>query len=194
MIRLLDVLFSLIGIIILFPVFVLIGILIKIESKGSIFIIQERIGQYAKPFWLYKLRTMYNDSNKFDLITIGNRDPRITPLGYYLRRFKIDEFPQLINVIKGDMSIVGPRPEVKKYVDLYTELQRSVLDYRPGITDYASIVFRNENVLLGEVENPDDFYVNVIMPVKLRLNNKFIRDRSIKQYFRIIFLTIIKVF
>jgi lipopolysaccharide/colanic/teichoic acid biosynthesis glycosyltransferase len=193
MIRLLDFLFSLFGIIILCPFFFIIGLIIKIESVGPIFFIQERIGKDFKPFWLYKFRTMYNDTDNQRFITIGNRDPRITRVGLYLRRFKIDELPQLLNVIKGEMSIVGPRPEVRKYVDLYSEEQRSVLKVIPGITDYASIIFRNEHEMLAKVEDPDNYYIKVIMPKKLKLSIKYIQEKSIKLYFKLILMTVFKV-
>ncbi len=194
MVRLLDLVFSITAAVILSPVFLIIAVIIKIDSAGPVFFIQERIGKNFKPFRLYKFRTMHNYSGDGSLITIGSRDPRVTHIGYYLRKFKLDELPQLINVIKADMSIVGPRPEVRKYVELYTEEQKRVLMVKPGITDYASIEFRNENELLSGIENPDEYYIKIIMPEKLKLNIQYLRDRSIKQYMRIIFLTIFKLF
>ncbi len=194
MVRLLDIIFSITAAVILSPVFLIIAVIIKIDSAGPVFFIQERIGKNFKPFRLYKFRTMHNYSGDGSLITIGSRDPRITNVGYYLRRIKLDELPQLINVIKGDMSIVGPRPEVRKYVELYTEEQKSVLMVKPGITDYASIEFRNENELLSGIENPDEYYIKIIMPEKLKLNIQYLRDRSIRQYLKIIFLTLFRLF
>jgi lipopolysaccharide/colanic/teichoic acid biosynthesis glycosyltransferase len=194
MVRLLDIIFTITAAVILSPVFLIVAVIIKIDSAGPVFFIQERIGKNFKPFRLYKFRTMYNFPGDGNFITVGRRDSRITHTGYYLRRFKLDELPQLINVIKGDMSIVGPRPEVHKYVDLYTEEQKRVLMVKPGITDYASIEFRNENELLSGIENPDDYYIKVIMPEKLKLNLRYLSDRSVKQYLRIIFLTIFRLF
>jgi lipopolysaccharide/colanic/teichoic acid biosynthesis glycosyltransferase len=194
MVRFLDIIFSITAAVILSPVFLIIAAIIKIDSAGPVFFIQERIGRNFRPFRLYKFRTMNNYPGDESLITIGVRDPRITKVGYYLRRIKLDELPQVINVIKGDMSIVGPRPEVRKYVELYTEEQKRVLVVKPGITDYASIEFRNENELLSGIENPDDYYIKVIMPEKLKLNLQYLSNRSVKQYLRIIFLTILRLF
>jgi lipopolysaccharide/colanic/teichoic acid biosynthesis glycosyltransferase len=194
MVRLLDLVFSITAVIFLSPFYLLIAVIIKIDSAGPVFFIQERIGKNFKPFRLYKFRTMNNNFGEGSLITIGSRDQRITHIGYYLRRFKLDELPQLINVIKGDMSIVGPRPEVRKYVELYNEEQKRVLMVKPGITDYASIEFRNENELLSGIENPDEYYIKIIMPEKLKLNIQYLRDRSTRQYLRIIFLTIFRLF
>ena len=194
MFKFFDIIFSFTAVVILCPFFIIIGVLVKIDSFGPVFFIQERIGKNFKPFWLYKFRTMHFDSKDRSLITIGSRDPRITRIGYFLRRLKIDELPQLINVLKGDMSIVGPRPEIRKYVELYTEEQKKVLTVKPGITDYASIEFRNENELLSGIENPDDYYINVIMPEKLKLNIQYVQERSIRQYLKIIILTIFRLF
>lgn len=189
MIRFFDILFSALGLILLSPIFLLIYILIRMESKGSGFYTQERIGKDGVPFGLIKFRSMRIGSDTKGLITIGNHDNRITRLGYFLRRYKLDELPQLWNVLKGDMSLVGPRPEVRKYVDLYTEDQRRVLLVRPGITDYASIEYVNENEILGNASNPEKVYVEEVMPNKIKLNMKYIRNRSILQYFKIILLT-----
>ena len=140
MIRFFDILFSLLGLLLLSPLFVILCLAICLESKGGAFYIQERIGLNGKPFGLYKFRSMRIGSDSEGLLTIGERDNRITRIGYFMRKTKMDELPQLLNVLKGDMSLVGPRPEVRKYTDLYTEEQRRVLSVRPGITDYASIV------------------------------------------------------
>ena len=134
---------------------------------------------------------MYINSDKTGLLTIGQRDSRITRSGFFIRKFKLDELPQLLNVLKGDMSFVGPRPEVRKYVSLYTEDQKKILLQKPGITDYASIVFRNENELLSKVENPEDYYIQYIMPEKLRLNMEYISDKRLSKYFKIILLTLL---
>ena len=189
MIRLLDILFSLIGLVVLSPALLLIYILIICESKGNGFYIQERIGKNGKPFGLYKFRTMRIGADADGQLTIGKRDNRITRVGYYLRRTKIDELPQLLNVLKGDMSLVGPRPEVRKYVDLYTDEQRKVLNVRPGITDYASIEYVNESELLEKADDPDRLYIDTIMPDKIKLNMKYLEHYTVSEYFRIIFKT-----
>lgn len=189
MIRLFDIFFSALGLIILFPFFVVFYLLIRIESKGGAFYIQERIGKNGKPFGLYKFRTMRVGSDTEGLLTVGERDSRITRIGYILRKTKIDELPQLLNVLKGEMSIVGPRPEVRKYTDLYTEEQRKVLSVRPGITDYASIEYVNENELLSKADDPERMYIEEVMPNKIKLNMKYLKHYTVGEYFRIIFLT-----
>ena len=192
--RLFDLLVSLLGLLLLSPVFLILAILIKLDSPGPVFYIQERVGQGFKLFKLFKFRTMRMDADKYTAITVGARDPRITAVGYYLRKYKLDEFPQLINVLLGNMSLVGPRPELKKFVDLYTLEQQQVLTIKPGITDYASIEFRNENELLAGKPDPIDFYIREIMPVKLALNLKYLQTRSFWGDFRIIFRTLISIF
>ena len=189
MIRLFDIFFSALGLIILFPFFVVFYLLIRIESKGGAFYIQERIGKNGKPFGLYKFRTMRVGSDTEGLLTVGERDSRITRIGYILRKTKIDELPQLLNVLKGDMSLVGPRPEVRKYTDLYTDEQRKVLSVRPGITDYASIEYVNENELLSKADDPERMYIEEVMPDKIKLNMKYLKHYTVGEYFRIIFLT-----
>jgi lipopolysaccharide/colanic/teichoic acid biosynthesis glycosyltransferase len=176
------------------PFFIIIAILIAVTSKGGIFFQQKRIGKGNKEFGLYKFRTMKPDSEKLGQITVGGKDSRITKIGYFIRKFKLDEFPQLLNVLKGEMSIVGPRPEVKKYVDLYTEQQLKVLSVNPGLTDFASIEYMDENVLLGKSENPDQTYIQEIMPAKLNLNLKYIEKQSFKLDMQLIFQTIGKLF
>jgi len=193
MIRLFDILFSTIGLLVLSPLFLIIYIIIIIESKGGGFYSQTRVGKNGIPFAIYKFRSMRTDADKHGLITVGGRDPRITRIGYYIRKYKIDELPQLWNVLMGDMSLVGPRPEVQKYVDLYTEEQRKVLSVRPGITDYASIEYVDENILLAKSDDPDRTYVEVVMPAKIVLNMKYINNKSLKEYFKIIFLTLAKI-
>lgn len=189
MIRFFDIIFSIIGLVILSPLFIVLYLLIRIESKGGGFYSQERIGKNGKPFKLYKFRSMRIGSDKKGLITIGEKDNRITKTGFILRKYKLDELPQLWNVFIGDMSLVGPRPEVKKYTDLYTEEQKQVLQVRPGITDWASIKYVDENKILGESKDPDDAYVNLIMPNKIKLNMVYIQHQTLGEYFKIIFTT-----
>jgi len=188
--RLFDLLVSVVGLILISPVFLIIAILIKIFSPGPIFFLQERVGINGHLFKLFKFRTMKMDSDKFAPITIGQRDPRITGVGHFLRKFKLDELPQLINVVKGEMSLVGPRPEVEKFVKLYSQQQLRVISVKPGITDYASIEFRNENELLDGKPDPVDFYIREIMPVKLDLNLKYIDNQSFLGDIRIMFKTV----
>lgn len=189
MIRFFDLIFSIMGLVILSPLFIVLYLLIRIESKGGGFYSQERIGKNGKPFKLYKFRSMRIGSDKKGLITIGEKDNRITKTGFILRKYKLDELPQLWNVFIGDMSLVGPRPEVKKYTDLYTEEQKQVLQVRPGITDWASIKYVDENKILGEAKDPDEAYVNLIMPNKIKLNMVYIQNQTLGEYFKIIFTT-----
>lgn len=189
MIRLFDILFSGIGLILLSPLFLILYILIRCESPGGGFFAQERIGKDGKPFKLYKFRSMRQGSDKKGLITVGGHDPRITRMGYFIRKYKLDELPQLWNVFIGDMSLVGPRPEVERYTRLYTEEQRRVLSVRPGITDWASIEYVDENAILGRAEDPDKAYVEIIMPDKIRYNMKYINHQTVGEYFKIIFTT-----
>lgn len=193
MIRFFDFLFSLLGILLLSPLLIIIYILIILETKGSGLYIQERVGLNGKDFKLYKFRSMVVGSDKKSLITIGGNDIRITKTGFFIRKYKIDELPQLFNVLIGDMSLVGPRPEVRKYVDLYTKEQREVLNIKPGITDYASIEYVNENEILGMALDPNKTYIEEIMPAKIELNIKYIKNRSLKEYFKIILLTFYKI-
>lgn len=184
--RLFDIFFSLIGIIFLLPFFIIISILILLDSKGGIIYKQERVGKGDVIFKVLKFRTMRPDSFSKGALTVGSRDPRITNVGYYLRKYKLDELPQLFNVLFGEMSFVGPRPEVKKYTDLYTPEQKKVLSVRPGITDYASIKFRNENDLLASSDDPEKLYIEEIMPEKLKLNLEYINDNHILKDIKII--------
>ncbi len=194
MIRFFDLFISIIALIILLPFFLLIAIAIKLNSKGNIFYKQKRVGKNNIDFELHKFRTMHNNSDKSGLLTVGRRDNRITSIGYFLRKFKLDELPQLINVVKGEMSIVGPRPEVRKYVSLYTDDQMNVLKVLPGITDYASIKYKDENHLLSMSDDWESLYINEIMPQKIALNQKFLENRTVKNYFKVIFLTIYSIF
>ena len=189
MIRFFDILFSLLGIIILFPILVIIYILVVVESRGGGFYIQNRVGKDGGDFKLFKFRSMCIGSDKKGLITVGRKDERMTKMGAFIRRFKLDELPQLFNVLKGDMSLVGPRPELRHFVDLYTPDQRKVLSVRPGITDYASIEYVDENVILGSAIDSEKVYVEEIMPDKIRLNMKYIQRMTVKEYFHIIGLT-----
>lgn len=190
MIRFLDILFSIIGLLILSPLFLLIYILIRLESKGGGFYSQVRVGKGGKDFKLFKFRSMRIGADKKGLITVGGRDSRITRVGYFIRKYKLDELPQLVNVLIGDMSLVGPRPEVRKYVDMYNADQMKVLSVQPGITDYASIEYVDENVILGNASDPDKAYIERIMPDKIKYNMKYINHRSVKEYIKIIILTI----
>ena len=192
--RLFDIVSSGIGLLCLAPVFVVMAIWIKLDSRGPVFYRQTRVGRYGRDFRIFKFRSMRVGSDKGRQITVGERDPRITRSGYFIRRYKIDELPQLINVFLGDMSIVGPRPEVRKYVDLYSEEQRKVFQVRPGITDLASIKYSNENELLSQVDDPDTYYIDVIMPDKLTINLEYIRHQSFMGDIKIIFNTLFKIF
>lgn len=190
MTRILDFIFSLIFIIILSFLFVVIICLIICDSKGGAFFCQTRVGKNNKDFTLLKFRTMYKDSDKKGLLTVGNHDPRITPIGVFLRKSKLDELPQLFNILLGQMSFVGPRPEVRKYVNLYTEDQRKVLSVPPGLSDYASIEYIDENELLAKAVDKEQTYIQEIMPAKIKLNMIYINNKSVYQYFKIIFSTL----
>lgn len=193
MIRFFDIFFSILALIILSPFSLLLSIVIVIESKGGVFYIQTRVGKKNKDFKLYKFRSMQFGADKKGLLTVGENDNRITKVGKFIRKYKLDEFAQLLNVVKGNMSLVGPRPEVRKYVDLYNNEQLQVLSIVPGITDYASIEYKDENKLLAKSNNPEKTYIEEVMPHKLELNMKFINDNSFYNYIKIIFLTIFRV-
>lgn len=187
--RLFDIIASLLGLVVLSPLFLILAIWIKLDSQGPVFYLQERVGRFNKDFRIFKFRTMRVGSDKGSLITVGNCDPRITTIGYYLRRSKLDELPQLINVLIGDMSLVGPRPEVRKYVDLYTPEQMRVLDVRPGMTDVASIRYKDENALLGQEIDPEQYYINVVMQDKLALNLEYVNNHGFWKDIALIFQT-----
>lgn len=187
--RTFDLIASSLGLLLLSPLFLMLAIWIKIDSEGPVFYRQVRVGKGNRDFRLFKFRSMRVGSDRKGLITVGGRDPRVTRSGYYIRKYKLDELPQLINVFTGDMSLVGPRPEVRKYVDLYTPEQMHVLDVRPGITDLASIRYRNENELLAQVEDPDRYYVEVIMQDKLQLNLEYVEKQSFRFDLQLIFKT-----
>ena len=187
--RLFDIILSSLGLLILSPIFAIVAIWIKLDSSGPIFYRQVRVGRYNQDFRIFKFRSMRVGSDKGSLVTIGGRDPRITTSGYFIRKFKIDELPQLINVLIGDMSLVGPRPEVRHYVNYWTPEQMHVLDVRPGITDPASIKFRNENELLEKAGDPEKYYIEVIMQEKIRLYLEYVNQHNLFYDLKIIFQT-----
>jgi len=177
--RIFDILVSIIILLIFLPIGIILSVWILFESKGGIFYRQERIGQFGRPFKMLKFRSMRKNADQAGKLTVGMRDPRITRSGYFIRKFKLDEFPQFVNVLKGEMSIVGPRPEVKEYVDLYSESQREILDVKPGITDYASLEYFKENELLGKSADPQKTYIEEIMPAKIELNRKYLNKPTV---------------
>lgn len=187
--RLFDIIASGLGLIVLSPLFLILAIWIKLDSKGPVFYRQVRVGLNNKDFRIFKFRSMRVGADKGSLVTIGGRDPRVTKSGYWIRKFKLDELPQLINVFTGDMSLVGPRPEVRHYVDYYTPEQMHVLDVRPGITDPASIKFRNENELMEKAEDPEKYYIEVIMQEKIRLYLEYVNHHSFLGDIGLIFKT-----
>jgi len=189
-----DLLASLIGLVLICPVLILISLLIKIDSSGPILFKQKRVGLKGVEFEIFKFRTMYVGSDKEGLLTVGDRDYRVTRIGRFLRKYKLDEFPQLINVLIGNMSLVGPRPEVLKYVSLYSDSDKIVLSVKPGITDYASIFFRNEVTLLENATDHEKYYIECIMPEKLTLNKKYILEHNFLLDLKIIFKTLIEIF
>ena len=191
--RALDIVIALIILVFFIPLGLLISLLIVLETKGGIFYKQERVGLNGKPFGLLKFRSMRPNADRLGQLTVGDRDPRVTNIGHFIRKYKLDEFPQFINVLIGDMSIIGPRPEVKKYVDLYTIEQRTILKVKPGITDYASIEYFDESRLLGESENPEQTYVQEIMPAKLILNKKYLDNPTVFHDLKIMWLTFKKI-
>lgn len=193
MIRFCDIVLSCLGLLLLSPLFAVVAVWIVIDNPGPVFYRQMRVGKDGKDFGLLKFRSMRIGADKESLITIGEHDSRITRAGYYIRKYKLDELPQLWNVLTGDMSLVGPRPEVRKYVDMYTDEQRLVLSVRPGITDYASIEYIDENRLLAQAEDPDRTYIEEILPAKIALNMRYIKHQTLGEYMKIIFLTLAKI-
>ena len=187
--RLFDILASGLGLIVLSPLFIILAIWIKVDSKGPVFYRQVRVGYKNKDFRIFKFRSMRVGADKGSLVTIGGHDPRVTRSGYFIRKFKFDELPQLINVFLGDMSLVGPRPEVRHYVDYWTSEQMRVLDVRPGITDPASIKFRNENELMEKAEDPEKYYIEVIMQEKIKLYLEYVDKHSFLYDIGLIFKT-----
>ena len=193
MIRFCDIVLSCLGLLLLSPLFAVVAVWIVIDNPGPIFYRQMRVGKDGKDFGLLKFRSMRVGADKSSLITIGEHDSRITRAGYYIRKYKLDELPQLWNVLIGDMSLVGPRPEVRRYVDMYTDEQRQVLTVRPGITDYASIEYIDENRILAQAEDPDRTYIEEILPAKIALNMRYIKHQTLGEYMKIIFLTLAKI-
>ena len=191
--RLFDVVASGVGLLLLSPLFLLVAIWIKLDSPGPVFYRQVRVGRYNRDFRIFKFRSMRVGADKGSLVTIGGRDPRVTRSGYFIRKFKVDELPQLINVFIGDMSLVGPRPEVRHYVDYWTKEQLRVLDVRPGITDPASIKFRNENELLEKAEDAEKYYIEVIMQEKLRLYLEYVEKHNFWFDIKLIFQTFLVI-
>jgi lipopolysaccharide/colanic/teichoic acid biosynthesis glycosyltransferase len=192
--RLFDIVLAVVVLILFLPIGLFVAFAIKLDSKGPVFYKQKRVGYLGKDFFLHKFRSMRIDAEKSGQLTVGMKDVRITKPGYFIRKFKLDEFPQFINVLKGEMSVVGPRPEVREYVDLYSLDQLKVLNVRPGITDYASLLYFEENKLLGNSIDPKKTYVEEIMVAKLELNQKYIEDQSLWVDLKIIFKTFIKIF
>ena len=187
--RAFDIIASGLGLIVLSPLFLVLAIWIKLDSKGPVFYRQVRVGFKNKDFRIFKFRSMRVGADKGSLVTIGGHDPRVTKSGYFIRKFKFDELPQLINVFLGDMSLVGPRPEVRHYVDYWTPEQMHVLDVRPGITDPASIKFRNENELMEKAEDPEKYYIEVIMQEKIKLYLEYVEKHSFLYDLGLIFKT-----
>jgi len=190
-----DIVFSLAGLVILLPLFVVIAVWIRIDSAGPIFFRQIRIGRHGRPFRIFKFRTMHADAeSRGRKITVGD-DPRITRVGHFLRKFKLDELPQLFNVVKGEMSLVGPRPEVPRYVEFYPEeIRTQVLSVRPGITDIASILYKDENTMLAGAADPEATYVTVVLPEKLKHSVQYVSERTLWLDFKIILITLMEVF
>ncbi len=191
--RLFDIVSSLAGITVLLVPGLIVALVISVGSRGGVFFKQRRVGLLGKPFELLKFRSMRQDAEQSGQLTVGDRDARITKIGYVLRKTKFDEFPQLINVLKGEMSIVGPRPEVPKYVKLYTDEQKKVLRVRPGLTDYASLEYFKESELLAQSDDPERTYINEIMPAKLALNQRYITEKSLSTDLKLIFITLVRV-
>lgn len=190
--RFVDVIFSAIALLLLSPLFIILFLWVKIDSEGGAFYKQKRVGRYGYEFTLWKFRSMKPNSDQKGLLSIGRKDQRVTKAGHLLRLVKLDELPQLWNVLIGDMSLVGPRPEVKKYTDQYTDLQKSVLSIRPGITDFASLHFYNESQLLEQASDPETYYINEIMPKKLEINLMYIQNQSLWMDIHILWLTMLK--
>ncbi len=187
--RIFDIVASGLGLVVLSPLFLILAFWIKLDSKGPVFYRQVRVGRHNKDFWIFKFRSMRVGADKGSLVTIGGHDPRVTRSGYFIRKFKFDELPQLINVFVGDMSLVGPRPEVRHYVDYWTPEQMHVLDVRPGITDPASIKFRNENELMEQAEDPEKYYIEVIMQEKIKLYLEYVEKHNFLYDLGLIFKT-----
>lgn len=191
--RIFDITFSILGLLVISPALILIAIIIKIDSQGPILYIQDRVGIFNTDFKIYKFRTMYIESDKLGDLTLGDEDARVTKVGYYLRKYKLDELPQLINVLIGNMSFVGPRPEIRKYVNYYSQEDMEILNIKPGITGYASMKYVNEAEILENSENPEKVYIEEIMPDKIKINKLYIKNNNIFIDFKIIIKTIYKM-
>ncbi len=191
--RAFDILVSSLALLLLLPLFGLLASAVALTSPGGAFFAQVRVGRGGREFRLLKFRTMRPDSERGGQLTIGGRDPRITRIGRFLRRSKLDELPQLWNVLKGEMSVVGPRPEVPRYVALYTAAQREVLTVRPGLTGLASLAYINENEILGAAEDPERAYIERIMPAKLDLDLRYVRDHGLLLDCRIMLRTVARI-
>ena len=191
--RLFDIIISFVAFAIFWPLLLVIALAIALESRGGIFFKQQRVGRGERVFWIFKFRTMLPDSESKGLLTVGGRDTRITKVGYYLRKYKLDELVQLFNILKGDMSWVGPRPEVPKYVNMYNEEQKKVLSVRPGLTDYASLAYINENEILQKSTDPEQTYIEEIMPAKLQMNLLYIKEKSLLTDLKIMWKTFLKI-
>jgi lipopolysaccharide/colanic/teichoic acid biosynthesis glycosyltransferase len=192
--RLFDFIAASVGLVVLSPVFLLVAIMIKLDSRGPVFFRQERIGKGFRPFRIYKFRTMVQDAPRMGSLITSGDDPRITKIGRFLRKTKIDELPQLINILKGEMSLVGPRPEVAQYVELFRHEYEEILKVRPGITDVASLKYRDESVLLGTFSNPSEEYLTRILPDKIRLAKEYVERRSVVFDITLILKTFLKLF
>ncbi len=190
MIRFFDLLISFLGILLFSPILVIVSLLIIIDSKLPVFFKQRRVGKRNRDFVLYKFRTMEVNEENNSFLTLSQSGNKVTRIGNFLRKSKLDELPQLFNVIKGDMSLVGPRPEMRKYVNMYNDEQKEILNIRPGITDYATIKFINEDKILISSDNPEELYINKILPEKILLNKLYFHNNSVKEYFKIIFITL----
>lgn len=192
--RIADVVLSSLGLILLFPILGIVGLCIVLESKGGMFFRQERVGKDRKNFYLLKFRSMHQNAESMGQLTVGSRDQRITRMGYFIRKYKIDELPQLLNVVIGDMSLVGPRPEVPKYVNKYTEEQLSLLSIRPGITDFASLYYFEEADLLAQAEHPERTYLEEVLPKKLSFSLLYMKQKSLSKDIKVILVTILRLF
>lgn len=190
MIRFFDLLISFLGILLFSPILVIVSLFIIIDSKLPVFFTQNRVGRYNRDFKVIKFRTMFVNEENNSFLTLNKSGNKVTRIGHFLRKSKIDELPQLVNVLKGDMSLVGPRPELRKFVNMYNDEQREILMMKPGMTDYASIKFFNEDKLLSASDNPEDLYIKKILPEKIILNRLYFRNYSVKEYFKIIFITL----
>ncbi|MCI7407291.1 MAG: sugar transferase [Candidatus Onthomorpha sp.] len=188
--RLFDIVCSFFGLVFLSWLFVFVTLWVGLSSRGGVFYRQRRVGRCNRDFTIYKFRSMRVNSDRQGLLTIGGRDGRITKAGVFIRKYKLDELPQLFNVLRGDMSFVGPRPEVRKYVELYTEEQKKVLTVRPGITSLSSIKYRNENEILSRSDNPEQYYIDEIMQDKLAIELDYLEQRSLLTDIKVIFQTI----